>query len=477
MSRHRQLLKLARGGIGVLIGLVLKLEAQLRALRRQIQQLKDQLALTSRNSGKPPSSDGLAKPPRLPSLRQKTGRKPGGQRGHRGRTLQPVPKADQFVVHSMDHCNCGHCRGVSLKNQPVIGYVHRQVFELPRKPLEVTEHQAQIKSCPVSGRRVTAAFPEGVEAPAQYGLRFRAQMSYLNTQHFIPYTRLTQLCEDLYGQPLSEGTIVNTQQRLFERLQPFERRIKALLPRAPLNHGDESGLRVAGRLHWLHVLSNAKLTFYGVHPKRGVEAMNDFGILPQCQNWIMHDHWAPYFTFENCLHALCNQHHLRELKFLFEQHHQAWAQQLSQFLLDLKQRVEQTGVLAEKPFRRTLAQYRAILANGRRRHPRRQDAGAQSKAANLLNRLADLDWNVLAFAWHPDVPFTNNQAERDIRMEKVRQKVSGCFRTLHGAQVFLRARSYISTCRKLTRNILDELENALRGRPFIPSRRHVPKRC
>ena len=479
MSRRQQLLKLAKRGLGVLIQLVLDLEAQLRALRRQVQQLKDQLAQTSRNSGKPPSSDGLAKPPRPApsSLRKKTGRKPGGQKGHPGRTLQPVPKADQTLVHALKDCPCGHCRGVSLQNQPVIGYVHRQVFEVPRQPLVVTEHQAQIKRCPVSGLEVTAAFPEGVTAPAQYGPRFRGQMIYLNTQHFIPFTRLTLLCEDLYGQPLSEGTVVNAEARVFVHLEPFEKRVKFLLPLAPLNHADESGLRVAGRLHWLHVVSNAHLTFYGVHRRRGVEAMNAFGILPLCKNWIMHDHWAPYFTYLDCLHALCNQHHLRELKFLFEQHQEAWADELSQFLLHAKQRVKKNGVLGKKAFKKLQRQYRAILVKGRGRHPHRQSPGAQSKAANLLDRLEEFDLNLLAFCLDPDVPFTNNQAERDIRMEKVRQKVSGCFRTLHGAEVFLRIRSYISTCRKLGRNILDELENAVRGKPFIPSMRHVPKRC
>lgn len=468
MSRRQQLCKIARTCLGALIDLLLRLEAEVHELRRQIKELKDRLALHSRNSSKPPSTDGLAKPAPK-SLRQKTGRKPGGQPGHPGKTLQQVAQPDHTVVHPLDRCTCGQCPGRSLRREPLIDYEKRQVFELPLKPLEVTEHQAEIKRCPLSGCLVRAAFPEHVQAPAQYGSRFRALMIYLNNRQFIPYDRLTELCEDLYGQPLSQATLVAGNGRTYENLAPFEQTLKDLLPQAPLVHGDESGLRVAGRLHWLHVVSTAQLTFYGVHPKRGTKAMDEFDILPRCKNWIIHDHFKPYFTYKDALHALCNQHHLRELKFLHEEHQESWAQELSAFLLDANERCQREGVLAEKEFKKALARYHGILAKGRRRHPRRQGRGAQSKAANLLDRLEDYDLCVLAFLFDPDVPFTNNQGERDIRMEKVRQKISGCFRTLQGASVFARIRSYISTCQKQGRNILDELENAIRGNPFMPS--------
>jgi len=468
MSRRRQLLELARRGVGALITLVLGLEAKVRALQREVQRLKDRLALSSRNSGKPPSTDGLAKPAPK-SLRKKTGRKRGGQPGHPGRTLQPVAQPDLTLLHPLGRCPCGKCSGRSLRHEPVLDYAKRQVFELPQKPLEVTEHQAEIKRCPISGCLVTATFPEQVGAPAQYGPRFRALMIYFNNRQFIPYSRLTELSEDLYGQPLSEATVVAANERTFKNLEPFEQELKILLPQAPLNHCDESGVRVANRLHWLHVVSNAHLTFYGVHPKRGTEAMNEFNILPHCKGWIIHDHWAPYFTYADCLHALCNQHHLRELKFLHEEHQEAWAEELSGFLVGANERRQQHGVLQEKAFYKALADYHAILAKGRRRHPGRSDRGAQSKAANLLDRLQDYDYAVLAFLFDPVVPFTNNQGERDIRMEKVRQKISGCFRTLPGARVFARIRSYISTCQKQGRNILDALQNAILGKPFIPA--------
>lgn len=468
LSRRQQLFKLARTGLAKLIDLLLRLEAEVRQLRRQVKELKARLALNSRNSSKPPSSDGLAKPAPK-SLRQKTGRRAGGQPGHAGRTLQPVARPDHVQVHLLEHCPCGRCGGRSLRQEPLLGYEQRQVFELPRKPLEVTQHQAEIKLCPVSGCVVTAAFPQGVNAPAQYGPHFKAQMAYFNVEHFIPYQRLTRICEDLYGQPLSEASVVAANQRAYEHLATFEQRVVQLLPKAPLNCCDESGLRVAKSLHWLHVVSNPGLTFYGVHAKRGTEAMDEFGILPRCKNWLIHDHWKPYFTYDDCLHALCNEHHLRELKFLAEEHQEGWAAQMSRFLLDCLERRKSQGVLGERPFKRIRAQYRAILAQGRQRHPRREGRGPQGKAANLLNRLEDFELNVLAFTIFEEVPFTNNGAERDIRMEKTKQKVSGCFRTLHGARVFVRIRSYISTCRKRGRNVLVELHRAIQGRPFIPS--------
>jgi transposase len=350
-----------------------------------------------------------------------------------------------------------------------VGYEKRQVFELPPVRLEVTEHQAEIKCCPVSGRTVTASFPEGVNAPAQYGPRLKAQMVYFNVEHFIPFERLTRICQDLYGQPLSEATLVAANQRAYEHLAPFEQRVLQLLPQAPLLGCDESGLRVAKSLHWLHVVSHPTLTFYGVHPKRGAEAMNDFDILPRCQNWLIHDHWKPYFIYQGCLHALCNEHHLRELKFLVEEHQENWAGEMSCLLLDCLEHRKNHGLLGQRQFKRLQSRYRAILKKARRRHPRCPGRQAQSKAANLLDRLEDFELNVLAFTIFEEVPFTNNGAERDIRMEKNKQKISGCFRTLHGARVFARIRGYLSTCRKRGRNLLEELQRAIAGHPYLPA--------
>jgi transposase len=353
-----------------------------------------------------------------------------------------------------------------------VAYESRQVFDLPARPLEVTEHRAEIKCCPHCGQAVKAGFPAAVRAPVQHGVRLASLMVYLNQQQLIPYARLTQLCEDLFGQPLSAGSVVSANAQVYENLESFARALVQQVPQAEVVHLDESGLRVQGRLHWLHVASTAKLTCYGVHPKRGAEAMDDLGIVGACRQWVVHDHWKAYFAYPECMHALCNEHLLRELQFLGEEQHEVWARQLSDLLLALHRRRQKHGEFNERQFKRARKRYQAIVRRGRYRHPSRdpdQGRRAQGKAANLLDRLEDFDWNILAFLFDERVPFTNNQGERDIRMIKVQQKISGCFRTLRGAQVFCRIRSYISTCRKQHRNIWEAIQLAVAGNPFIPS--------
>lgn len=440
------------------------------ALEDKVGELEGRLNLNSTNSSKPPSSDGLNKPaPR--SLREKSGRKPGGQPGHRGHTLKQVEKPDHTQTHGLETCTCGRCGGVSLKDAPVLDYECRQVFDLPPMQLEVTEHRAEIKRCPVSGLSVRAAFPAGVEAPVQYGPHFRGLMLYLSNQQILPFERLRQVCKDLFEQPLSRGTLATINARASEALAPVEQAIIQGLTQSPALHADESGLRVAGKLHWLHVVSTALLTFFGVHGHRGAEAMDALGVLPHCLCWLIHDFWKPYFKYE-ALHALCNQHLLRELKFLFQQCGEIWADELSRFLLDWKNDPRTKDGLEEEVFHHAHRHYRAILARGRKDHPRRepgQKRTEQDKATNLLDRLEDYDLSVLAFLLDPNVPFTNNQAEQDIRMIKVKQKISGCFRTLEGARCFARIRGYLSTCRKQGINLWDACFHAALGRPFMPS--------
>jgi transposase len=470
LNRREKLLRQARRQPEVVVDQLLALEQQVQDLRAKVRQLEDRQALNSSNSSQPPASDGLTKPPPR-SLRQKTGRKPGGQPGHPGHTLEPVKKPDQVTVHPLHRCPCGHCGAVSLADQPVLDYERRQVFDLPPLRLAVTEHQAEIKRCPRSGLLVKAAFPAGVEASVQYGPHFRGFTLYLFNQQLLPFDRLRQTCLDLFAQPLSLGTLTQTNGRAYQTLDPVEAAVIRALIQASVVNVDESGLRVAGRLHWLHVACTPDLTFYGVHGKRGTEAMDALGVLPHCRHWLVHDHWKPYYKYD-ALHALCNQHLLRELKFLAEEHRQAWATQLSQFLLECKEDpLTQLG-LDETPFKRAHARYKAILRQGRRTHPRRQPGQGrtrQSKAANLLDRLEDYDLSVLAFLIDPNVPFTNNQGEQDIRMIKVKQKISGCFRTLLGAQVFARIRSYLSTCRKQGRNLWEACYQLVIGQPFMPN--------
>ena len=464
LSRRREeLLVQARRKPEVVVELVLNLEAKVR-------ELEGRLALNSANSGKPPSSDGLKKPA-VCNLRVKSGRQPGGQPGHPGRTLEQVKTPDHTQVHSLQTCPCGRCAGVSLKEEPVLDYERRQVFDLPPMRLEVTEHQAEIKCCPVSGLSVRAAFPSGVEAPVQYGPHFRGLMLYLSNEQILPFDRLRKTSLDLFGQPLSLGTLTATNARAYEALAPVESAIIQGLIGAAALHADESGLRVAGKLHWLHVASTAFLTFFGVHGHRGAEAMDALGVLPHFRSWLIHDHWKPSFKYD-ALHALCNQHLLRELKFLFEQCGEIWADELGRFLLDWKNDPRTKDGLDEDLFEQAHRHYQRIVRKGRAGHPRRkpgQGRTKQDKATNLLDRLEDYDLNILAFLLDPNIPFTNNQGERDIRMIKVKQKISGCFRTLHGAQCFARIRSYLSTCRKQGFNLWDACFQAAIGQPFLPT--------
>jgi transposase len=470
LTRREELLGQARRQPAAVVDQLLAAEQQVQDLREKVRQLEDRLARDSRNSSQPPASDGLTKPPPR-SLRPKTGRQPGGQPGHPGHTLPPVEKPDQVTVHPLHHCPCGQCGGVSLRGQPVLDYERRQVFDLPPLRLTVTEHQAEIKQCPVSGRTVKAAFPAGVDAPVQYGPHFRGFTLYCFNQQLLPFDRLRQTCRDLFGQPLSLGTLTQTNGRAYATLAPVESALQRALLQAAVVNVDESGVRVAGRLHWLHVACTPQLTCYGVHAQRGTAAMDALGVLPHCRRWLVHDHWKPYYKYD-ALHALCNQHLLRELRFLAEEHGEAWATELGRFLLDWNAApLTQTG-LDEAQFKRAHARYKAIVRQGRRTHPRRQPGQGrtqQGKAANLLDRLEDYDLSVLAFLIDPAVPFTNNQAEQDIRMIKVKQKISGGFRTLTGAQVFARIRSYLSTCRKQGRNLWDACYQLVIGQPFLPT--------
>jgi transposase len=278
------------------------------------------------------------------------------------------------------------------------------------------------------------------------------------------------LCEDLFGQPLSTGTIVANNLRVAGQLAGFEAAVVGQLRQAPVVHVDESGLRVEGKLHWLHLACTPGLTFYGVHSKRGTEATDALEILPHCRGWLIHDHWSPYFTYQEALHGLCNEHLLRELKFVAEEQHEAWAARLSRWLVGAYRRRQRCGQFSERQFQRARARHRTILRAGRRLHARGQGTAFDParKIANLLDRLQDFGLCVLAFLSDPDVPFTNNQAEQNIRMTKVRQKISGGFRTLPGAQAFARVRSYLSTCRKQGRNLWEAIHQAVIGQPFLP---------
>jgi transposase len=461
-----------------LIDLVLLLQDQLHELNQRVQKLEDQVAKHSRNSSKPPSSDGLSKP-KTRSLRRAEGRKPGGQKGHPGHTLEMKECPDSIEVHDVNQCP--HC-DCDLAAVAVSERVRRQVYDVPAVQIEVTEHQATIKHCPGCGQAVRAAFPAHVTQPVQYGSRLKAQASYLNTYHFIPIARTCELLGDFYGHAPAWALVAEANQAVAAGCEPALAEIQDQLLQAAVVHFDESGLRVAGQLHWLHSVSTQMLTFFGLHPKRGQDAMQDIGILPRFTGWALHDHWASYLAFEQCDHAFCNAHHLRELQFITEQYAQPWASEMSRLLYDLKAEVaEVTEVasdahaLAPDRLVHYEAAYAAILQRGFQANPPPQNPPPlkrgrpkQSPPKNLLDRLDQHRSGVLAFMYDFDVPFDNNLAERDIRMVKLKQKVSGAFRTGQGAQTFCDIRSYISTVRKQGGNVIAALHDALAGQPFIP---------
>ena len=459
-----------------LVELVLSLEEENRALQQRVTDLQAQLRQNSTNSSKPPSSDGLAKPAPK-SLRTRSGRKPGGQVGHPGHTLEPVEYPDQIVPLRLTACPCGYT--FDPDDASALAHERRQVFELPPPTLHVTEYRAETKRCPRCGKLQRASFPPGVTATAQYGQRFLAFLVYLNCQQHIPLQRIRRIGQDLFGHAVSEGVILGALETCSDNLAGFQTAVCDQLARQNVLHADESGSRVAGKLHWLHCLSTDRLTFYGIHPKRGSHAMDHFGVLPRFQGTLVHDVFSPYFRYR-CAHALCNIHLVRELTFLHEQLHQPWAGNLILLLFQMRavaqeHRARATQLTPEEKAP-LLQHFHNIVAQGRAAHPptgpppdpHKRGRRKQSKAQNLLDRLERHQAAVLAFLHDVRVPFSNNQAEQDIRMIKLQQKISGCFRTLLGALRFARIRSYLSTARKHALNPLRALSLALSGQPFLP---------
>lgn len=454
--------------------------AVVRSLEARIQALEDQLAKNSNNSSKPPSSDGYKKGKQR-GLRQASGKKVGAQEGHPGHSLKAVEEPDVICVHPVTTCQ--GCQA-SLAEVPVSQHERRQVFDLPPVRLEVTEHQAEIKHCPQCGQVNKGEFPKGVTQPVQYGPRIKAQMVYFNQYHHIPVERTSEIMADLYEQVIGDGTVVTASEQLAHEVESVNQVVKDyLIDTYEPVHLDETGARVNKKLQWIHVASTNTVTHLQLHQRRGSQAHEEIGILPKRTDYVVHDDYTSYYRYRDAQHASCNAHHLRELLFLVERYQQSWAEKLMQLLLEIKQTVETAQdaghtALSALQIADFEDRYHTLIAQGYQANPapvretdgpKRRGKPKQSPARNLLDRLYQQQRSVLAFMYDFKVPFDNNLAERDLRMVKLKQKVSGCFRTDTGGQTFCAIRSYISTARKNDLNVLDALNMALVGNPFLPS--------
>lgn len=439
------------------------LAEQVTLLQARVKELEAQLAKDSHNSHKPPSSDGMRK--KTKSLRKSGKRKAGGQKGRKGYTLKQTAKPDQIIIHSVEDCPA--CK-TSLNTTKVKACEKRQVFDIPPATIQVTEHQAEIKKCPNCQKAVKAMFPSDVSQPAQYGNRIKAVVLYLMNQHLLPYKRTAEILQDLYGVKISPGTLFNINKVFYAAIEKPVQTIKEQIIASKVAHFDESGIRTEKTTQWLHTAGTEKWTYYTIHKKRGVKAMDDADILPKFKGKAVHDHWKPYFKYL-CLHCLCNAHHLRELIYLFEEEKQSWAKSMIDLLMKIKHTVEHCkeigkNCLDTRQITLFLKKYDLIVDQGFLTNPDRdpkRHRKKKSKAQNLLYRFKNFRGQILAFMYDFSVPFDNNLAERDIRMIKVKQNISGCFRKQHGANMFCRIKSYTSSAKKQEYNIISSIMAAL----------------
>jgi transposase len=449
--------------------IVEKQAKQIEKLEKRVHELERQLGQNSNNSSKPPSSDGLRKPTNL----RNPGGKKGAPKGHEGKTLRFSQQVDEIIEHRVTTCtNCL----ASLHSEMTEHYEKRQVFDLPAPRIAVTEHRAQTVCCPHCKTVNKATFPDRVTAPVQYGDGFAAWTTYLNVYQLLPLKRIGQLFEDLTGQRPSEGTLLSYVQSMTSALKPLEQIIKERIVQSPLLHADETGLRIEGKKHWMHTVSNVNWTLLAIHPSRGSHGMNEMGILPCYSGILVHDCYGSYFKeIYSYLHALCNAHLLRECQGIIEYDGHRWATDMKELLQECWKLVCEARLanrpLSEEAVAHLSNRYDFILVQAQSEWAQdnvRAKTGprgrkVKSKAANLGERFLLHKEAILRFLQDERVPFDNNQAERDIRMVKVKEKISGTFRTQLGAECFARIRSVISTFLKQDIPVLSSLISAFRG--------------
>ena len=467
-AKKHALLELIKRDPEAVVDMLLELLEDVELLVERVKLLEQKLALNSRNSSNPPSSDGPNKP-KPKSLRKSGKRKSGGQKGHPGKTLEFSKDPDETIEHTLSHCPI---TGEPLGEKDIVNIIKRQVFDLPEPKLLVHEHWIY-QYMNSKGNIVTAEVPEGVNAPLQYGKRFRSWLVYLSEYQLLPLNRIRQMCADLYGHSVSEDTILKARRHCYEKLEAFEEQVKEVLAKCKIAHADETGLKISGTNHWLHTLCNQQYTFLGIHPKRGYAAIEAFGILERFTGRLVHDCWSAYFRLQNCEHSLCNPHLMRELVFAEEELKQQWAGKMKQLLEDAYDYSKlPKGQGADTSKRGWHVRYGRIIAEGYRQNPdvpdppdtkKKRGRKKKTKSRNLLERMDKYRDEILAFIWDTEIPFSNNQAEQDIRMVKVKQKISGGFRTVHNANIFARIRSHISTAQKNEVSAWEALAKAFDG--------------
>lgn len=432
------------------------LAARNALLERENADLRHRLNLNSKNSHKPPSSDGLTKSPALPKAK---GGRSGGQVGHKGTSLTMVAKPHDTVVHCAPCCSC--CSRVFTASDVVVPTAHRrQVFDIPPPRLEVIEHQLGVIRC--CGQDHIGTFPAGVTAPVQYGSQIKALSVMLNTDYKMPFDRIEQLFSDIYNCRFNESTAIAANRACFDALEATEIQIKAKILDSQVAHFDETGMRVEGKLHWFHTACTVLFTYLFVHANRGKKALeSEVSLLKDFKNWAIHDCWKSYFDFTNCRHALCNAHIIRELDNLI-QLQSLWAAEMKQCLFELY-KLSEKGAKIVPNKQEWVEKYQAICQKADEEEPKpiKNNKGRpkSSKGRNLLNRLTQHQEGILAFAFIQTIPFTNNQAERDIRCLKSKQKAASSFRTIQGAKNYARIQGFISSVRKHKMNVFEQIKN------------------
>ncbi|ANB60766.1 IS66 family transposase [Anoxybacteroides amylolyticum] len=438
-----------------------QLRQENQKLKARIAELEARTKKNSTNSHLPPSSDRFVakSPSRQPSEKQ-----PGGQLGHRGTTLRQVPNPDHRVLHRVTKCKgCGH----SLEHVAPLQVDIRQVFDLPVVRMEVTQHEREVKGCPKCHLVQQAEFPFYVTNHVQYGPAITSLVLYWNHAQLIPCERVTEMVKALVDHSISAGTVVNMTRRWLPVFKAALEEIEAALLASKTLHVDETSLRVNRKNQWVHVASTAKVTRYGLHRSRGKQATDDIGILPRYKGTMVHDAYSVYPMYTEASHALCHAHHLRELRAYTELYGHSWSKEMSEALLKMKQAVENAGgALPEEEVRYWEAVYDELLANGRRELEERCRQGKHEgvrNAQNFIQRLEKRKQEALLFLRKKEVPFDNNQAERDLRMVKVKQKISGTFRQEDDAEAFCVIRSVISTLQKHEKPAWESLQRLLSG--------------